>query len=86
MRTPEVNTLVIPFDINCNEEIAFEVDSAVQIVEVTDLYDGPYEVTPSSETQTLLTEDKTMGGNVVINPIPSNYGLINWNGSVLTVS
>ena len=49
-------------------------------------YDGPYEVTPTAETQTLDTEDKVLAQSVVINPIPSNYGLITWNGSVLTVS
>lgn len=60
----------------------------VQIVTRTDVepYGGSYEVTPTLETQTLQTENKLMERNVVINPIPSNYGLITWNGAVLTVS
>ena len=29
---------------------------------------------------------KTMASDVTVNPIPSNYGLITWDGSVLTVS
>lgn len=33
-----------------------------------------------------MTENKTTQQNIVINPIPSNYGLITWNGSVITVS
>lgn len=49
-------------------------------------YTGDYEVTPNTETQTLLTNSKYMTDNVVINPIPSNYGLVTWDGSVLTVS
>lgn len=49
-------------------------------------YEGEYEVTPSDETQTLDTDSLYMRGNITINPIPSNYGLITWNGSVLTVS
>ena len=49
-------------------------------------YDGQYEVTPTLETQTLNTEGLKMTDNVIINPIPSNYGLITWNGSVITVS
>lgn len=49
-------------------------------------YTGDYEVTPSSETQTLNTTGLRMSGPVVVNPIPSNYGLITWNGSTLTVS
>ena len=49
-------------------------------------YTGPYEVTPSSEAQTLDTDTFYMNGNIIINPIPNNYGLITWNGSTLTVS
>lgn len=49
-------------------------------------YRGPYEVTPTSETQVLPTEGKRMTADVVVNPIPSNYGLITWDGSKLTVS
>lgn len=51
-----------------------------------DPYTGEYTVTPSAETQTLSTEGLMMTSNVTVNPIPSNYGLITWNGSTLTVS
>ena len=50
------------------------------------LYDGPYEVTPSSELQTLSITGKQADQDITINPIPNNWGLITWNGSVLTVS
>ena len=49
-------------------------------------YSGPYEVTPSDTEQVLETDAFYMNGNITINPIPSNYGLITWNGSTLTVS
>ena len=49
-------------------------------------YDGSYEVTPSEETQVLKTKDKQTRENIVINPIPQNYGLITYNGSIITVS
>ena len=49
-------------------------------------YPGPYEVTPSATEQVLETDAFYMNGNIKINPIPSNYGLITWNGSVITVS
>ena len=65
--------------------IAYTKPIAREYVE-RDPYTGSYEVTPSAETQTLLTEDLRMTDNVVINPIPNNYGLITWNGSVITVS
>ena len=48
-------------------------------------YDGSYNVIPSEETQTLATSGKKMLNNVTVQPIPSNYGRIVWNGSVLKV-
>ena len=49
-------------------------------------YGGTYTVTPTQRTQTLPTEGMLLSDNITINPIPSNYGLITYNGSVLTVS
>lgn len=49
-------------------------------------YEGAYEVTPGPEAVVLETAGRAMAENVTINPIPSNYGLISWNGSTLTVS
>ena len=49
-------------------------------------YEGPYEVTPSAEEQTLETDALYMTGDITINPIPNNYGLITYDGSTITVS
>lgn len=49
-------------------------------------YHGSYEVTPSSEAQVLDTNTLILDGNITIDPIPSNYGLISWDGSTITVS
>lgn len=49
-------------------------------------YEGPYEVTPGAEEQTLETNALYMTGNITIEAIPSNYGLITWSGNTLTVS
>ena len=51
-----------------------------------DEYTGDMEFTPSQEEQTILTDHRVVMGNITINPIPNNYGLITWNGVVLTVS
>ena len=51
-----------------------------------DEYEGPYEATPTRETQVFATERKLMVREFTVNPIPSNWGLITWNGSTLTVS
>ncbi len=50
------------------------------------IYQEEYEVTPSQEEQILHTDGHLLTSDVRVNPIPSNYGLITWNGSVLTVS
>lgn len=49
-------------------------------------YDGEYEFAPSQEIQVVSTEGKILKHDIVIDPVPENYGLITWNGSVLTVS
>ena len=49
-------------------------------------YTGPTTFTPSDQTQTIQVAGKTPATDITINPIPSNYGLITWNGAVLTVS
>ena len=66
-------------------QVAFSLDTQIVTSTVPD-YDGPYEFTPSPELQTIETNGFRMTDNVTINPIPSNYGLITWNGSILTVS
>ena len=49
-------------------------------------YDGAYSVTPGDTAQILATANKTLIQDVIIEPVPDNYGKIGWNGSVLTVS
>lgn len=49
-------------------------------------YTGATIITPSRSAQTLYTSGKAVNSNITINPIPSNYGLITWNGATLTVS
>ena len=49
-------------------------------------FEGPYEYTPTEDTQTVGISYKMATQDIVINPIPWNYGLITWNGSTLTVS
>ena len=50
------------------------------------VYAGPYEFTPTQSTQTIEIADKRALEDIIIAPIPSNYGLITWDGVVITVS
>lgn len=49
-------------------------------------YEGSYTVIPGTVAQVLQTAGKSMAENVTVGPIPQNYGLITWNGTVITVS
>ncbi len=49
-------------------------------------YGGPYEVIPGATEQTLATKGTVLNADVLVAAIPSNYGLVTWNGAVLTVS
>ena len=49
-------------------------------------YDGEVEFTPSDTVQVIPTLNRVVLSDIRINPIPSNYGLITYNGSSITVS
>ena len=49
-------------------------------------YEGATEVIPSAEEQALLTGGLYVADHIKVKPIPSNYGLITYNGSTITVS
>lgn len=66
------------------EELSLSVGETATIV--SNPYTGSYQWTPSTSTQTIEINGLTATADITINPIPSNYGLITWNGSQLTVS
>lgn len=77
----------IELDIEQTPGIDYDIGEYLPVV-YTDAptYDGPYEVTPSNKAQALPTGGKAMSNDVIIGPIPNNYGLITWDGTKLTVS
>ena len=80
-------TQTVPISVEGGGAISLEMEQVRTIYrDERPAYDGPYSVTPSAEEQVLETNGKRMTGNVTVGAIPSNYGLVTWNGSVLTVS
>lgn len=75
-------------------EIGLTAESSTVSMELTasagsiegEPYEGPYAVTPSKRTQILQTKNLVATANITVEPIPDNYGLITWDGSILTVS
>lgn len=76
---------VFPARFQDQEELHAEFGSFIE-VPVADYWDGDYSVTPTAEEQTIPVIGKTMRHDLTVGAIPSNYGLITWNGSVITVS
>lgn len=68
-----------------DSDLSADFGSVVE-VPVADYYDGDYELAPTQETQVIPIIGKTARQNITVAPIPSNYGLVTWNGAVLTVS
>lgn len=76
-------TLEIPMEVMSVQTFDMDVGTAIRI-------SGKMQqksVTPTQEEQIVLADSQYDGlSKVTINPIPSNYGLISWDGSILTVS
>ena len=54
----------------------------------TDLpdYGGPMDIVPTGSAQVLATAGTAVTADIVIEPIPQNYGLITWDGHAILVS
>lgn len=80
-------TTAVELELSEPHELDFEEGEYIQVIErAAERYAGPYEVTPTATAQTLPTDGLVMTADVVVQPIPSNWGRIAWNGAVLTVS
>ena len=76
------------FDLTVEElsnVVSVSVETPVVTSTVSD-YDGEYDITPTDTAQTFSTNGKRVLHDFVVEPIPSNYGKITYNGSILTVS
>ena len=87
MRDSPNYKVVLDGELSLNIPMDGEAGTVIKVTEHDlPVYSGQTEITPSEEIQTLQTANKTVLQNIIINPIPSNYGKITWNGSTLTVS
>lgn len=82
-----MDKIVLDGELSLNLHLDGTPDKVLKVAEYDlPVYDGITEITPSQNTQILQTSNKTLTRNIVVNSIPSNYGLVTWNGSTLTVS
>ena len=79
--------MAIPMNVIEPTPISYSSEEYIAIrVTDRDKYEGPYTFTPTGEDQIIEIEGLIAKENITIEAIPSNYGLITWNGSILTVS
>lgn len=80
--------LLIPIDGDNNLFIPVDGESGIVTKVVGQglpTYTGATEITPSDNEQVLLTENRVVTRNIIVNPIPENYGRLLWSGDTLTV-
>lgn len=79
--------IVLDGELSLNIPLDGTPDKVIKVAEYDlPVYDGVAEITPSQDTQILQTSNKALTRNIVVNPIPSNYGLIAWNGLGIRIS
>lgn len=90
------DTVVVDGELSLLSEIDGEIDLIIPIdgevgiiTKVTEYdippYTGRVVVTPSEDTQILQTAEKSVAQDIIVNPIPANYGRIVWDGSRLRI-
>lgn len=67
------------------QQIPLEVGMAITPVS-GEPYDGLYTITPAGVRQTIPAAGLYAREDFIVEAIPNNYGLITWDGSVLTVA
>ena len=85
---PEIIKSIVDVDVMISDamvDVDVDLTTDIKYSEMP-AYDGAIDITPSSDVQILETKNTVLYENIVINPIPSNYGRISWNGISLTVS
>ena len=67
-----------------------EIENSLLTLEIRGAVQLPTEdgrtITPTDEEQLAIEQGTYALDDIVVAPIPNNYGLITWNGSILTVS
>lgn len=77
--------MAITFDVVKKPAVDFAVDN-VRVAAGSEPYEGNYEITPSEELQTLPTANRMLARDIVVAPIPQNYGRITYNGGGITIT
>lgn len=78
--------MAITFDVVKKPAVDFAVDNVRVAAGGGEAYEGEYEITPSEEAQTLPTANRMLARNIVVAPIPQNYGRITYSGGGIIIT
>ena len=78
--------MAITFDVVKKPAVDFAVDNVRVAAGGGEACEGNYEITPSEELQTLPTANRMLARNIVVAPIPQNYGRITYNGGGIIIT
>lgn len=67
-------------------EIKMKIAPAKVVYQGGEAYEGDYEITPSEGLQTLPTANRQLARDIVVAPIPKNYGRITYNGGGIIIT
>lgn len=84
--TVSIDSLVVPMTVATNTESVGMETGFVVVSGLSPHYAGEYEFAPTAEQQTIAINGMIADADIIIDPIPSNYGLITWNGLGIRVS
>ena len=81
-----MDKIVLDGELSLNIPLDGTPDKVLKVAEYDlPVYDGITEITPSNQAQVLQTSNKALTRNIVVNPIPEDYGRLLWSGNTLTV-
>ena len=67
-------------------EIRMRIEPAKVVYQGGEAYEGDYEIIPSEELQTLPTANRQLARDIVVAPIPKNYGRITYSGGGIIIT
>lgn len=73
------------FELHSPRPLGFDVPGFTVVRRGFPTYEGPVTVVPGEEAQVLATAETSVLQNIEVGAIPSNYGRIDWDGTVLSV-
>ena len=81
----EPNNISLDVGQDATKVVPMSTDTRITVIG-GERYEGSYHFTPTDEAQVVPIAGLVANYDITIDPIPSNYGKISWDGSALTIT